>query len=505
MSDLPDPTEELQRHIRQAMRQDLWRLGEAPKYLLDSAGPSGGQLAWLALLEALPPMSWAAWKISRQRGKTYAALTWVLQRMGLEANLDCVYLAQTGTNAAAIVESFLRDVEEDLPPEWGAAFKDGALRIEATGSELAVFGTDNQQYRRRRGRKAKVVLLDESAFYADLLDVEQVYIPQLQTTGGVGLYLSSPPISPAHPFNERCRAAQASGRYAHDTFWSNPRINHEAVIAGECERLGLTRDELLASTAFRREFLAEDVTEETRAAVPAWTPERSLKLVRAVDRADFFDGYVGTDNGYSPDPSGALFGWHHVAANALVIEDELELRQATASDFSNAIKAKEKELWGVTLYEGTLKALEGELAELPEFLRRRIHSNAPRQPFLRVGDDNAQLLAEMAETHGLAIFPTLKPDKAIAVDFLNQLVAAERIIIHPRCVRLREQLFTTIWNKARTQWERTAKDHGDLIDCLVYLARNVRWNRDCRPKPPVTYWGNAPKPANDWEKAFRRK
>lgn len=496
---------ELRRLIQRDMRRSLWLAGEAPKYLLDDAGPTGGQLAWIAMLDALPPMSWAAWKISRQRGKTFAALTWYAQRAGLEANLDGVYLAQTGSNAEAIVSSWLRDVEDDLPPEWEVEFRDGVLRFPRTGSELAVFGTDNQQYRRRRGRKAKVVLFDEAAFYADLLDVEQVYIPQLQTTGGIGLYLSSPPISPAHPFNERCRAAQATGRYAHDTFWSNPRINHEAVIAGECQRLGLTRDELLQSTAFRREFLAEDVTEETRAAVPAWTPERATRLVRVVERAPFFDAYVGTDNGYSPDPSAALFSWHHVAANALVVEDELELRNGTASDFANAIKTKERELWGVTLYEGTLKALETELNELPEFLRRRIHANAPRQPFLRVGDDDPQLLAEMAQVHGLAIFPTQKPDKAIAVDFVNQLVAAERIIIHPRCVRLREQLFTTVWNKSRTQWERTQKDHGDLVDCLVYLARNVRWNRDCRPKSPVIEWGNK-SAANDsgWGKAFRR-
>lgn len=487
------------------MRQDLWRLGQAPQYLLDDAGPSGGQLAWLRLLSELPPMSWAAWKISRQRGKTFTALTWVLQRMGLEANLDCVYLAQTGSNASAIVESFLRDVELDLPPEWGAVFKEGALRIEATGSELAVFGTDNQQYRRRRGRKAKVVLLDESAFYADLLDVEQVYIPQLQTTGGVGLYLSSPPISPAHPFNERCRAAQASGRYAHDTFWSNPRIRHEAVIAGECQRLGLTREELLRSTAFRREFLAEDVTEETRAAVPAWTPERAERLTVEVPRPDYFDGYVSLDIGYAPDPSFALLGWHDVAANRLVVEYELELRNGTVAELAKRIKELESAAWGVTQYDGTLKALEKEMAELPEFLRRFVHANAPRQPYLRVGDDDLLVLAELAGTHGLGVYPTRKDDKALAVDFVNQLVLTDRLVIHPRCLRTREELFTTIWNKTRTGWERTQKDHGEAIDCITYLARNVRWNRDCRPKPPVTYWGNTPKPANDWEKVFRRR
>lgn len=492
------------RLVQRDMRRQFWRIGAAPTYLLDAAGPSGGQLAWIAMLDALPPMSWASWKISRQRGKTFAALTWYAQRAGLEANLDGVYLAQTGSNAEAIVSSWLRDVADDLPPEWGVEFRDGVLRFPATGSELAVFGTDNQQYRRRRGRKAKVVILDEAAFYADLLDVEQVYIPQLQTTGGIGLYLSSPPISPAHPFNERCRAAMASGRYAHDTFWSNPRINHEAVIAGECQRLGLTRDELLASTAFRREFLAEDVTEETRAAVPSWTTERAEQLTIAVERAPFYDGYSALDIGYSPDPSFTLLGWHDVASNRLVVEYELELRNGTVASLAAGMKELETAAWGETRYDGTLLALETELAELPEFLRRRIHKNAPRQPFLRVGDNDLLVLSELAATHGLAVFPTRKDDKALAVDFLNQLIAAGRVVIHPRCERTLEQLFTTVWNKARTGWERTAKDHGEAIDCLVYLARNVRWNRDCRPKAPVTHWGPQPKQTSGWDGAFRK-
>lgn len=488
------------------MRRAMWRSGTALQYLLDGAGPSGGQLAWVAMLDALPPMAWGAWKISRQRGKTFAALAWYAQRAGLEAKLDGVYLAQTGSNAAAIVESFLRDVADDLPPEWRVEFRDGVLCFPVTGSELAVFGTDNQQYRRRRGRKAKVVLLDEAAFYADLLDVEQVYIPQLQTTGGIGLYLSSPPISPAHPFNERCRAAQGAARYAHDTFWSNPRIDHEAVVRGECERLGLTRDELLGSTAFRREFLAEDVTEETRAAVPAWTPERAARLTCAVERAPFFDGYVGLDLGYSPDPSFALLSWHDAANNRLVVEHEFELRGGTVAGLAAGVKALELEAWGVTRYDGTLLALEKEIDELPDFLKRRVHANAPRQPYLRVGDNDLLVLSDLAAVHGLAVMPSRKDEKALAVDRLNELIATERIVIHPRCVRTIEQLFTTVWNRGRTTWERTARDHGEAIDCLTFISRNVRWHRDCRPKRTVEFAPYASTKKEDgWARLGKRR
>ena len=264
--------------IRTAARQSLWREGRAAEYLLDTSGPSGGQRAWVARLDKAPPSTWTAWRISRQRGKTFAVLVWALQRMGLQ-RLSVVYLAQTGANALAIIKEFLREIEPDLPPEWGVRIDEQHSELLCNGSALAFFGTDNQQFKRRRGRKADIVLLDEAGFYSDLEDVEQVYVAQLQTTGGIGLYLCSPAISPAHPFSTRCKQAQAAGRFEHDTFWSNPRIDHEAVIRGEMARLNLTREQLLASTAFRREFLAEEVTEESRAAMPSWNQALHAQVV----------------------------------------------------------------------------------------------------------------------------------------------------------------------------------------------------------------------------------
>jgi len=71
------------------------------------------------------------------------------------------------------------------------------------------------------------------------------------------LYLSSPPESLAHPSTNRIQTAIASGRCVTDSFWSNPRVRHEEILNSECARLGLSREQLLKSTAFRREYLAE--------------------------------------------------------------------------------------------------------------------------------------------------------------------------------------------------------------------------------------------------------
>lgn len=489
--------------LQRAARQQLWREGRAAEYLLDE-----GQRAWVTKLSSAPPASWTAWKIARQRGKTFAALVWLLQRMGLERALTGVYLAQTGGNAEAIVTAFFREVEEDLPPEWGVALKEGALVVQASGSELAVFGTDNKQYRRRRGRKAKVVLLDESAFYEDLLDVEQVYVPQLQTTGGIGLYLSSPPISPAHPFNDRCRAALASGRFQHDTFWSNPRINHEQVIRGEMERLNLSREELLASTAFRREYLAEDVTEETRAALPGWSEELAKLVVGDWVRPEFFDAYQAHDPGKVGDPHASLFGFHDPEQSVLVIEDEMELRSAAFStrQWADKVKAKESDLYGVNSWNGTLAGAKGwleGLSNVPEWIRGMESDSSPRQPFLRVGDNADDICHDMTVDHGLAMLPAEKHNKALEMSNLNHALVHGKIRIHSRCVRLIQQCYTTVWNRTRTAWERTATDHGDLIDDLQYIHRSIYWHRDCRPPKRVDPYLFKPKETSGWSKLVR--
>ena len=460
--------------------RELWRRGEACEALLDT-----GQLKWIADLRALPPSSWAAWKVARQRGKSFAAKVWTFQDMALET-FSGVYLAQTQSNALSIVAGFLQKVTDSLPPEWDVRIVDGIVRF-SSGSELGVFGTDNDQFRRRRGNAVKRVLLDECAFYADLPAVEQVYVPQLQTTGGVGLYLSSPPLSPAHPFNDRCRSARAVGRYVHDTFWNNPRIDHEAVIRGEMERRGLTREQLLASTEFRREYLAEDVTEEERAVIPAWTQEAADALVGDWPMPEYFDAYEGHDGGITGDPHASLFAVYEASSGILTVIDELELRSATTTfrAWSDEVKAKEQLHFGTDSWSGTLLGAQeflDKLGDVPEFLRGNLTANAPRQPYLRIGDPSQNICRDMTVDYGLVVLPTPKHEKAMVMDLVGQLVRDRRLRVHSRCVRLREQLVTTLWDTHRRRFERTAKDHGDLLDDLGYIVRNVSWNRQQRPK-----------------------
>lgn len=467
-----------------------------------------GQARWIRSFRESDG-SWV-WGHGRQRGKSFAALCLVDIFLREFPKARARYCALTIRSARAIITSAAEDLyatcPEDMRPKKDSESDD---YLWPERSRLVVLGTDAETFRRGRGfSRIGLQVLDECGFYQDLHAVERALTPGMQVPGssqkpGRNLYCSTPSETLGHPFVARKRDHLARRRLIVETFADNPRIDPEAVIASEMETTGLSRDELLASSAFQREFLGLDIAEEGRLALPAW-PSRMERLVRVEERPSFFDGYEALDIGFSPDPSFVLFGWYDFKRSLLYIERELEQRGKTVAQLAASWKVATKEQWGHEGFDGTLLALEDQL-DLPEFLSRKLHANAPRQPFLRVGDDNALVLAELAHSHGIAVLPTRKDEKQLAVDAVNDLLVKERIAIHPRCVSTIRQFATTSWNTRRTEWERTKQDHGEAVDCIVYMARNVRWARDPRPRTaPPEQWGRKPTMQSNWQQAFAR-
>lgn len=477
-----------------AALREAWHYGEAWRHpaICDSL-----QRAWLVRVRAAVDdgrRASFAQRWGRQVGKSWANIAFALNEMQRRPGIIVRYAALTGKSCAAIVQPTFETLASMMPRSLIPKLNEQRGTITSpNGSSLVYAGTDNEQFDRLRGPKSHIICLDESAFYADLEAVERALLPQLNTTNGITCYFSSPPETPSHPWVQRDAAAQAAGNWSKATIYDSPRYSAEQVAAierAEAERLGLSVEALKASSYWRREYGAEIVTEETRAALPAWTDGAAAELTQAFERPAHFDAYVSLDPGKTGDPHASLFGYHDPSRNALIIEDELELRSATThiGAWAAEVKAKEAALWGVNAWAGTLSGatLEHLKAHNLDALFLRVYSeSAPRQPWLRVGDDDARVTVDMALQHGVAVLPSAKHDKALWVDTLNQLIRERRVIIHPRCVRLLEQMRSTLWSRTRSQWERTEKDHGDLVDCLMYMARNVQWSRDCRPKPKL--------------------
>lgn len=399
----------------------------------------------------------------------------------------------------------------EIKPQW-----DGQdLTYPHNGSLIYVIGTDAKSFRRSRGQhRLSIDVRDEYGFYQRPLEVDAALDGGLLVPGPSGkpgrvYYGTTPADSPAHESNAVAEAHVARGAYDHETLFDNPRADPEATIRDICNKSNQTREQVLQSTSFRREYKGERVVEETKAAVPRWTTMRGPdptkhRLVRRLPRPEYFDAYVSLDPGKRTDPHAALWAWFDFSRQLLYFERELEMASVrhTVADIARELKAIEAELYGVNSWNGTLFGADEWLKkyeQLPEYLQEVVSDRAPRQPFLRVGDNDDLLLNTLNNEHGIAIFPTDKHDKHLNVDSFNELVAQERIIVSPDCPRLITQLSTTIWNEKRTEWVRTPSDHGDLLDDALYIARNVLWHRDARPPPPQ--WGLEQRPQSSYEKA----
>lgn len=468
---------------------ELWRSGHAHRVFLDE-----GQIGWRERFMLSPPLSSTVWDIGRQRGKTFAAVLLGLEMGVSKKNAIIRYCAKTKESALSIVMPAWLYLTETMPEDIRpvkSSHSEYEYKFPSTGATFVLFGTDAQSFAKGRGPRTDLQMLDECGFYQDLESVESALIPSLQTTGGKLLYLSTPPVSLAHPYVERIRAAKKNNRLEHDTFYSNPRVNHQEVIRLEAERMGKSIEDFVQSTAFRREYLAELVQEESRAGFPAFSYELQQLVVKDFEIPKYFDGYTSMDLGISHDPHAALFALHDWRNDKLLIVDELLVPSGTTTlrMFADMVRAKEKTLYGELAWAGTITGAQDwfqEFGSLPEYIQGFLKASEPTQPYLRLIDDAQGGAKELTIEHNLSTLGFHKSNKSLAVDHLNISLAKQEIIIHPRCRNLVNQLETATWDMKKDKWIKTPSHHFDLTDCLVGMRRHWRRSRKEKlPTPPV--------------------
>lgn len=366
------------------------------------------------------------------------------------------YAAPTAKAVRKIITPNIRKIISDCPPEWKPKFSliEGEWKF-PNESELTIAGCDNQNFENLRGTEADLILIDECGFMDDLeYIIYDVLMPQVQDTKGKIVLCSTPPRSPAHEAVKIALQHKASGNYHHSVVWDNPRHSRDQHIAFfQKIANGRPLPEFFQTVTFKREYLAEFIPDAETAAIPEWDNEKEQQLVRDVERPPFFDAYVGFDLGWR-DGMAAVFGYWDYRKAKLVIEDEYlcfpQRERKTADQIAPDILAIEAGLWG----------------------RKR--------PHLRVADNDMLMINEL-RARGLVFVPTAKDDKEFQVNAVRELIKRDKIIVSPKCKRLISQLSSTTWNKQRTQFDRNSEGHGDLLDALIYMVRNIMRNKDPYP------------------------
>lgn len=415
---------------------------------------------------------------ARRTGKSYAlcliAIEYALKNPGAQIKYAC----KTQKNVKKIIRMHFRKIFSDCPRELRPKFSqlDGEFQF-PNGACIVVAGCDNENYESLRGTESHLNIVDEAGFIDDLLYiVNDVLLPMTMDTGGTTVLASTPPKSPGHDSVTIAHELEERGKYVRFTLWDavqsgSKRLNERTVSRFLDEARGtLSLEEFKKTTTYRREYLAEFVVDTDYAAIPEWTPEREAAQVIELPRPDLFDAYVSTDMGFQ-DRWGTLFGYWDFRNARLVIEAELLLQRKTTSKVATDIKAIEKGLW-----EAQVEATKG----------LRAQGKGGAYPYLRCGD-LTELEQHNLYEHGLVFTPTHKPMKEISVSNLREWVAAGRIFIHPRCKSLIVQLRTTVWNRARNDFERNAMGHGDLVDALRYMVQDINRQRNPYPENVINF------------------
>lgn len=395
---------------------------------------------------------------SRQLGGSYWALIQACLLAMSMPGAQIKYAAQTQKQVRKILRPHMRAIFKTCPEALRPRYhsQDGEFRF-PNGSSITVAGCDRDNAETLRGQHADFAIVDEGGAIANLQYViDDILMPQTLNTRGRILIISSPAKRPGHPFKAFCDLAESQGTLLERTIHDNPRITEEE------------KDELcraaggIDSTTWKREYLAQHVTDEESAVIPEAT-RAQLKLQTLVlehdgdlsYRPSHFDTYLWVDPGWSPDFTGILWAIWDFARGRVVIEDEFLMRRMNTDMLAGVLREKTDALWGKN-----------------------------HKPYQAVADVDHRLISDLSG-RGWNFVPYQRDNLDEAVNKLRLSVSGQSIPFwtHPRCVATRRQFENCIWNKARTRFERTALDgHFDLVAAGYIGRRNLHTWRNPIPK-----------------------
>lgn len=407
---------------------------------------------------------------SRRIGKTTTNLVTALEVL-IQHDFSIIkYACPTQKMVKDSIIPILRLLMEDAPPEfqfdkcWSSE-----NRLTIGNSFLSVAGTDNKNVENLRGAYAHLIFADEAGFWDDLsYAIDQVLLPQLDTTGGKLIMTSTPNFfNPRHEFHTKYVFPQdAIGRLQKFTVYDSSFVTKEEIENVIIPRYAHSGG--INSPQFRCEYLVEIPRSSETTIIPNFYSNRSNIIVDEMVLPPFVDTYVSGDIGVR-DLTVYLFGYYDYKTATLHIMDEWVMNgmEMTTKVIAEAIRLKE----------------ETHFTDSEGFVR---------EPLRRVMDNNLNLIIDLNKLHGLNFIATKKDNKAAAINNLNILVDEGRLKIHSRCKNL-------IYHCENAQWKQGAgmgkefdhlsgsidgsllESHADAVDALNYLVRNLSLHHNPYP------------------------
>lgn len=249
-------------------------------------------------------------------------------------------ISPTQKMTRAIMQPILRELLSDCPEDLAPKFKymDGTYEF-PNGSTILTAGSDMGQADTLRGTTTHLVIYDEAGFMDHLAYLHgSVIAPRLLPTGGKAIFISTPPISPKHYFAQLI--ADMSGKDGLFTY----TVRDNKSLDPELLRLFIDECGGENTTAFRREFLCEIITDDKHALFPEIvreevrflppSPVSILKRERSV---------IGVDLDLNGLSAAVFCG---VGPNGIILNDSRGYSGMSIENIIRDIRKRSEELYG---------------------------------------------------------------------------------------------------------------------------------------------------------------
>ena len=388
---------------------------------------------------------------SRRFGKSYILTLIALEFCLVNKNVHVRFAAPTQRQLKEIIKPILDKQILDCPTNIRPVYKsqESLYYFPSTNSNLHIAGCEGGHMENLRGHESHLNIIDEAGSIDDLeYLIKDILLPQTLTTKGKMYIASTPPPTPAHYFHTLALEAKVNNYYSIYTIDDNTSIDDYTKQEYTKESGGIE------SSTWKREYLCQFVVDEKLVIIPEWEND----FVRKVDRNEyykFYDCYSSIDIG-GRDKTAIIFGFYDYKQAKFILEHELI--------FSGQ--------------ETTTKLISEQIKSIEDL-------HYPNKKIKRWADNNAVIfLQDLSIEYGLHYNPTSKDLLQAMINELRIFIGAGRLIINPRCTETIGCLETGIWDKTRTQFQRSGLyGHFDALAALVYLVRNL--DTTTNPIPPL--------------------
>lgn len=440
----------MSKKLNRAITDELWRRGELSFKL------HKGQKDLYDLYHT-SKIKKQVWLMARRFGKSHSLVVLALEQCLKHPN-SIVKIAsptkdQVEKNLRPLFRDILDDCPEELKPEWHKA--DGIYFFK-NGSEIQLAGTDKGHGEKLRGGNSHIAMVDEAGSCTDLKTlINDILMPTTLKTGGKIILASTPPSEMDHEFLEFIEEADAKGTLIRKTIRDNPLLS-EQTIQEAIEEVGG-----MDSPSCRREYFCEIVKDSNRTVLPEVTKDLLSKIVKEWPRPVHYHSYEAMDIGFN-DLTAILFAYFDFKNDKVIIEDEIVVggEKLHLSKLADQIWETEAKHWTIPS--------TGEV----------------NRPYLRVSDTNLVAINEIrqASQNRINFMSTDKDDKNTAINNLRMMLAAGKIIIHPRCKTLIKHIENVKWASNKKDFARSPDNgHYDAVDALIYLIRSINYRKNPYP------------------------